>query len=701
MPVAIETTYTLKATAQGFDAAGRAVDELNKKATKGQREAADAIKKTRDELARLKKDFLDSLPGRQGASGGGGATPGLGPAIKPRRVHKPRAPEITDPRITDTSGFGPAFDPEDLPGGKRGPTRGGGGRGGGGGGRRPGTKTPLMDEGALSALRDAYHKATLGALDFSREVSDNTAILKDALPTLKEYGEVMGRMGRGGRSGGGGGGGGPRGPAIPPSPPGSAAPSGPMPGGHPGRGAFLQGLLESMVPGVGLLQRGGGVMSQVAGRAVGGMGRAAYMAPFSGVGGVQKLLDSIPVAGPVLAAMSGLQYGNAGSALGFEQQQQQMLPFLGRTGVDSANLGRRGGGISLNAVGRQGMRLAGADRQTSQGMLAQLAQASGTTADNYDVFNALAPAMAAQTACGVGPDVAGSFVQGQRLAGPGGGRGGAGFVRSLAQGNMGMGLNGAELIGYMREMAEGISSFRETGIPIATDSIGALGTTLTATGISGTRAGYLANSFQRTTQNIGMNGPQSFSDFRLLQAVNGKPLRGVDDTLQASEMLEEGLSPDQTRSTLKNYMRGNSGLFGKGRMGEFIGRQELGKVGIRLNTKEYRNFAADIAKGGTGGLSEDQLNHFGGALQNYAQGNVSGVTASQASINNQNLSLGQGGLEAFFKAEGFQRSLATAVNTGLNPLVNTMVDAIQDLTRAISLGHLQEATMSPAQAMQR
>ena len=722
--MAIETSYILRASAVGFEAAGRAIDDLNRKAEKGQ----EKIRKIGDEAVKVtgkgrrggrQQGPLPGLPGgprlpgsRPGAGpaiipgasaplpgADRGGLPGLGPAV----IYRPGSstPFAPDPRLNNArdDGFGPAYDPQDLPPVPGAPAAAGGAAGGG---KRKRRKPLPLSAGVVAELEAAYNKATAAAVRLGGQASDNNAIIAAGLPDIRAYAEAIDRIGRrrGGRAPGGGGGGAAGGGGAPPGPPGSAPPE-PTPGkkDKTNQAAFLQGFLEALTPGIGMIQRGKGAMAQYAGRSIGGFASAAGRMPFSGLGGVQGLIASTPLIGGALNPLFATQYGQVGGAIGFEQQQQQNLPYLGRTGVRRGNLRDPGGagGMSFRDVGTEGMRRLGMNAQSSQQYLAALARSSGTTADDGRIGAILGQSMNAMGAYGIGPEVAGAYVQGERLQGFGRGVGQQGFLSNMAQANQGLGLNGAELVDYMREMAENIASFRQTGIPIATDSIGALGTSLKETGIAGSRAGFLAGNFQRNAQDVGMRGPQNSDDFALLQAAAGHPLTGIDDTLEASEQLEQGQSPDQAQRTFRNLLAFAKDRYGNDRSGQFRQRQFLSRYGVRLNSKEFRNLGN--MKQAT--LNGGQLSNFIGATAAAAEGNVSSAVAGQAGLDNQGLRLGMEGLVTYFKSESFQKNLASGVTEGLNPFVNKVVDAIEGFTSFITGGRVQASAMAPRQAAGR
>lgn len=663
----METNYIVTASTKGFAEAGRALDDLNKRAAQGQQQVKRTAQETRAALDALGRDRNVAPLNRQlgPAGNAGGMTPSMPPPGRTRR-RRSAASEPPDPRLTGTQGFGPAYDPQDLPteGSAAAPRRK----------RVPKKPLPFSTQ-ALHEIEIAYNKATAAATRLTLAASDVNSVIAAGVGDAERVGAALGGMG-GGRRGGGAGGGG----RVPP-------PTPPPPADIPAvakkserAAAFFQGLLESAIPGMGIIQRGQGAMSQFAGRTLGNFGLNALRAPFSGIGGVQGLAASVPLVGGILGDAFGQSFGNAGTALGFEAQQQSLLPYLGRSGTYRRNLGATGpANLPFNAVGGMGRRLGGLSAASSQAFLGALAQASGGLADDPRIGNMFESSLAAQTAYGVSPGVAGAFAQGQRLQGNRAGVGQQGFVNALATGVDGLGLRGSELTEYMQQMAEDIASFRQTGIPLATDSIGALGMSLRADGISGSRAAMLAGNFQRSAQQVGMSGPNSAADFMLLQAASGRQLGGVHDEIQAMRALQRGQDPASAQRTFQNLLRLTGRMFGGGELGMEEQRRYLNQnFGLNLNSDEF----AQVSRGGgRGGLSGSQLQAFANRLQGEATGNVSSALSQQAGMDNQSLSLGMQGLQQYFASERFHKELASGIVSGISPFFAKLTQLSEQMVR--------------------
>lgn len=738
----LQTSLTISASTRGFEAAERAVEGLNKKLLESQKQAVSVSKATlqqwQEVINRSQPNFgptgygpsfgvaIPNGPQRARQRGTGPGLPGLPTSGVPTPHNRARA-----------AGFGPMDDPEDLlpPGARRGggvpPKR-----------RIKGAQGLLMSSDVIREIEEAYNKATSAAVRLASAASDVNSVIEHGLPAFKQYAQAASTMGRGGGGAGGGGGGG--GLRPPSGGGGGGGVGGGGGGGRPPRRrrnvvdaedftereiqdqartnrnqALLQGFLEGLSPLIGMMQRGPGITAQFAGRQLGGVARfgvmsgvdmahAAAVAPAHGAAGLQNMVSSVPFIGGILGNSLAQQFGNASTAVSFEAQQMGNAPYLGNTGIYGDNLVRNARsangmritdpqGFGFNAMSQVGLRYGMAGPQSQQ-YLAMLARASGGTAQSAGISGSvLDQSMAAQNAFDVGPDVMGAFLQGSRVQGFGRGVGPGGFRRAMATGYEGMGLEGRELTEYMQQMAQDIASFKQTGIPIATDSIGALGMSLASSGIAGTRAAALAGNFQRNAQNVGMVGPQSADDFALLQAANGAPLHGINDTLGVMQRMEEGLSPADTQQTFRNLLRFAKRRYGNDRKGQFQQRQYLGRYGLTLNTREFQR----LSSGTDTQLSDEQVALFAQATQTQGRGNVSTAVARQATLENQSLQLGQSGLDTYFKSEVFSRNISVGIAQGIAPSINKISDGLERVYDRLLTIVSSRAGASPAAAVQR
>jgi hypothetical protein len=165
----------------------------------------------------------------------------------------------------------------------------------------------------------------------------------------------------------------------------------------------------------------------------------------------------------------------------------------------------------------------------------------------------------AKTAFGIGPDISGQFLRASRQGGmiTGETRSSEMLAETIASATS-QGLEGSDLVEYMQEMAAGIQSFRETGIPINPRSLGDMATTVGRMGgLMPGRAGAIAGGFQRTAQGIAQaGGPKTaleFMMFRTAGGFNGGGMRGFN---AAREKMRTG---NFTGAEINSMIRGTIG----------------------------------------------------------------------------------------------------------------------------------------------
>lgn len=479
------------------------------------------------------------------------------------------------------------------------------------------------------------------------------------------------------------------------------------------RRSFTQGFLQGMIPQAAYLERGPGMFRQAAGAAIGGRIRAGLggisQIPFTGAAGLAQAIQALPGGGAFAAPMmTGMQY--AQEALQFQQQRQQMLPFLamgqqvgtrtvGETAqqqrkriagiVDQARLeaqapkqeptetfipsgatqlgmmaavggivayqkakGAFGGTVGqklaerraardrakkVEAAGgeaaylrqqeqaereadiqamitveggparqrkravtlqdyiqRQGVGMGFALPQAMQ-LMGGITQAGGGVGRELVTQGLGQAGMAAQRLYGIGPEVTGAFLQAGRAGGAVGaeGRGGAAMVEAIA-GGMSLGLEGSELTNWMSQMAQDIRSWQQTGIPINTGSVNALGASFAKWGLGGVRGGEAARGISARARQLSTRGPQGAEELILLQELGGLTGTGVEAFEEAQLKLERGeFSPEELQRAMGRFLR----VGGGGAGGRQVFRRAMKRFNVQFGIEETRLLQKQIEGG--------------------------------------------------------------------------------------------------------
>jgi len=243
-------------------------------------------------------------------------------------------------------------------------------------------------------------------------------------------------------------------------------------------------------------------------------------------------------------------------------------------------------------IRRAGKNLGAMDATQASAFAAQLASAGGTT----DPRSMVQSAMAAQTAFGVNAETSGAFLRAGRRGGMAGGAGGdAALVQTLREG-MALGLEGSELTKWMQEMAEGISRFEQTGIPINPRSVGSMARAISLTGVGATRGQRIAQGLMGAGQRLSQQGPSSAMDIMMLQQA-GFQGGGTESLMDAMIALEQGLTGPQATAMMQGLVRAGGGGAG----GIFTLQRGLSRLGVNIGLGEAKEMAGALMEGGQSG----------------------------------------------------------------------------------------------------
>ncbi len=340
----------------------------------------------------------------------------------------------------------------------------------------------------------------------------------------------------------------------------------------------------------------------------------------------------------------------------------------------------------FEGIKRQGKNLAGMGRQQAEQFAAQLGAAGGTV-DPRSMFGA---AVAAQTAYGVGADVSGAFLRAERRGGiTGGPAGAAGLTQTLADA-VRQGFEGSEITDYMRETAEGIRKFEQTGIPINPRSVAGMATAVSTMGLQAPRARRVAQGLFSAGQRIAQTGPTSGLDLLMLQQAGFKG-GGMQNLVDAMMQLEEtGIggpgSQELIRTLAKAGGGGAGGLLavqrGLGRQGVQVGlreaqimtKQALGQKLSPEESKRLKTLQARREAAGEGPVSPQELKDMARLMTKKLAPNLE----RQAAIQDKQLEMGAVMLPTVQKLEEASTEMAKVVTTILAPSIAILADVVAD-----------------------
>lgn len=341
---------------------------------------------------------------------------------------------------------------------------------------------------------------------------------------------------------------------------------------------------------------------------------------------------------------------------------------------------REGRRRMMSGVAAAGLQMGGMGMQESLGFAAGLRETAGGVGAIGG--GDLRTAIGAQTAYGVGQDVSGQFLRAGRRGGAVGaeGRGMDSMTDAMSRG-LQLGLEGSELVDFMRQMAQGIQSFQQTGIPLNTDSISDIGQVFRAAGVQGGRLGVVAGAVQQFGRGVAARGPQGALDLMMLKAAGFKG-GGMENMLQAMTGLEKGIGGPEFSQILERLVAAGGGGAGS----TFVVQRALQQMGANVSLTRAGEIVQKVQ---SGTLSEEGIKEFqaarggkgvtAGGIQNVAKQLVTTLAPAMketAAINNRQIAVGEGMIVAVKSLESAMTSTAAAVK-------NLGADEIKTLAKGV------------------
>lgn len=308
-----------------------------------------------------------------------------------------------------------------------------------------------------------------------------------------------------------------------------------------------------------------------------------------------------------------------------------------RTGMEGlAGVGSRLGGINLQQTTQFAQGVLGA----SGGTLGEMRFGKGG--------DLIATALAAQTAYGIEGSTVGAFGRGARRGGLAGASGtGANDFERLMSKAVAAGMDGSEVRQFMQETAAGIQQFRQTGIPMAPETMLDLGQSMSLSlGID--RGQFVGQTLGRRAQQIGMGGVKSAGDFLMLQTLGGFKGGGLTGLEEAEQQLVSGnFGSEQLQKLVRQISEGSGG----GVAGRYAMRRVLQGMGAQISPEEAKQLQQQAMTGEGGGplfertLKDMQMGRDRAklGLQGTAEAAVSGLAPTaraRAALDNQQLEIG-------------------------------------------------------------
>ena len=363
-----------------------------------------------------------------------------------------------------------------------------------------------------------------------------------------------------------------------------------------------------------------------------------------------------------------------------------------------------------------GLNYGGLNKQEALQSFSEFMQAGGGVATGGQAKSMQGSSFAAKTLFGVQMGTSGAFLKGGRRGGIVGGAGQAdqALKTSITEGML-LGLSGSEVNQWMQQIAQGINSFQQTGIPINVSSIAKLATDIGKSGLAGTRAVAMAQGASQYIQGIGSRGITSGADLMMLRDLGGFKGGGTAKYREARAKLEsmqfdvQGKNAGDITSgspigkALKNYMGTVGG--NQATKAEMLQRL-LQKWGVRGGVKEFDWLASKLMGApmgaeqlaGAGQFAAQQQSGLGEVGALFKAGGLTGAASSMISVNAPNLrkqaSMQNKQIDLGGKVVNTMQNLennAIKVTEGFHALSKDALPALSDMMGEVSLKGIELA----------
>lgn len=327
----------------------------------------------------------------------------------------------------------------------------------------------------------------------------------------------------------------------------------------------------------------------------------------------------------------------------------------------------------------QGLRFGFSEQEALQ-QAGAISQAGGGVGREMRQERLLPTALGAQRAFGLGPEIAGAFLQASRQGGAVGARGRSGEAYAEAIGEaVKMNLEGSDLTEYMQMMASDIRSWKDTGIPLNSKTIGEMGQTFSGLGLGGVRGARVGRGVTAAAQGLSARGIQGAGDLAILQELGGyKPSEGAAGYEKAMMRLEAGQFTQEDIGRLMKRFSSSGGAVGRGTL-----RRQLQRMGVTVSATEMFGMEGKLKEGGLpalkpGTMTAKQVEGFGAALTDKA-------IVKQASIANKQLDSGKKMLGAVQNFEASTAKIANAFSSLAGGPLKTFSKAMEESSSGLEI----------------
>jgi len=241
-------------------------------------------------------------------------------------------------------------------------------------------------------------------------------------------------------------------------------------------------------------------------------------------------------------------------------------------------------------------------------------------------------------------------------------------------------------------MAQGIQSWKQTGIPINEQSIGKISGGMAKFGMGGIRGGAMARGFMGAGQRIAGGGPQGGVDIMALRHLGGYTGEGgLSGYVDAAQRLEEGeYGMEEIQNLFRAATQAGAGKGPGGKQQQAAGmltfRKTMAGLGVQMGFREVKLLQAQMRGETLEPDQQAQLDKVMGlksrgektagrlgkkGLEGLAGEGVPAALRRQANIANMQLASGQKVLSAVQDMEAATTKVNLAFTTTLQPALDS------------------------------
>lgn len=314
----------------------------------------------------------------------------------------------------------------------------------------------------------------------------------------------------------------------------------------------------------------------------------------------------------------------------------------------------------------------------------------------------LSTALGMERRYGVGGDVSGAFMRGGRTGAAGGATGEQATVQAL-KAAVELGLEGSDLTAYMRDTAQALMSFDQTGIPIDINSLAALQKNIAMSGLGTMQGARIGRGLRDVGADIGSSGPKNAAQMLIFRQMFGYQGGGTKDFFNASMNASQGKFAEGGFQNLLGSVMQGKGSDATEKNAMFL-QQFLQQAGISISLPQ----AYDVARGDKAAIAATQKDIAAGTsaasgitaerIATAGMGATPGALRTAAGVTNARIGAGQEMLPAMQEFEKAQSAMLRNASE-FSGVVKILAENAKEISKSFGPGASKLADVLEALAI--